>query len=341
MMKISFVGLIGVLIASAAAGQTPGFPPGTSGGGSGSPGGTSGQIQFNSGGNFGGFTASGDATINTGTGAVAVTQTGGVAFAPSATTDTTNAANIASGTLPAARLPNPSATTLGGTKSLTATTHQFLTSISVAGQPVAAQPASTDVSGLGTSATVNTGTSGATIPLLSGTNTWSAVNTFGSGDLAATSPSFTTPTLGAASATSISFGGSALSTYVTGSWTPGVSFGGAATGITYSAQFGIYSQIGPMVCVNGTIQLTGVGSATGSALITGLPVTIRAGSNPNPTFAISATNLSAATVNIYNSSATGGNTIGLFTLATGVESAMSNSNFTATSFVTISGCYFQ
>ena len=34
--------------------------------------------------------------------------------------------------------------------------------------------------GLGTSATVNTGTSGATIPLLNGTNTWSGGNTFSS-----------------------------------------------------------------------------------------------------------------------------------------------------------------
>ena len=49
-------------------------------GGSGAPGGTSGQIQYNNAGAFGGFTASGDATINTGTGAVAVTKTGGVAF---------------------------------------------------------------------------------------------------------------------------------------------------------------------------------------------------------------------------------------------------------------------
>jgi hypothetical protein len=40
------------------------------GGGGGSPGGTSGQIQYNNAGAFGGFTASGDATINTSTGAV-------------------------------------------------------------------------------------------------------------------------------------------------------------------------------------------------------------------------------------------------------------------------------
>lgn len=46
--------------------------------GSGSPGGASGQLQYNNGGAFGGFAASGDATITPSTGVIAVTKLNGV-----------------------------------------------------------------------------------------------------------------------------------------------------------------------------------------------------------------------------------------------------------------------
>lgn len=52
-----------------------------------------------------------------------------------------------SGTIAASQLITPTASTLGGVKSLAAVSHNFLTSIGTDGVPVAAQPAFTDISG--------------------------------------------------------------------------------------------------------------------------------------------------------------------------------------------------
>lgn len=54
-----------------------------------------------------------------------------------------------------ADLPVPSSSTLGGVESITCATHEWLNTISVAGVPACAQPATTDISGLGTIATQN------------------------------------------------------------------------------------------------------------------------------------------------------------------------------------------
>ena len=58
----------------------------------------------------------------------------------------------------------------------------------------------------------------------------------------------------------------------TTTWTPGIAFGGATTGITYAAQTGYYSQIGQLVFVSGIITLSSKGSASGRATLIGLPV---------------------------------------------------------------------
>ena len=72
----------------------------------------------------------------------------------------------------------------------------------------------------------------------------------------------------------------ALDDYEEGTWTMGVSFGGASVGVTYDINTGTYTKIGRQVTVNGLLVLTSKGSSTGNAKVTGLPFTI-ANNNAN------------------------------------------------------------
>jgi len=66
----------------------------------------------------------------------------------------------------------------------------------------------------------------------------------------------------------------ALDDYEEGTWTMGVSFGGASVGVTTSINTGTYTKIGRQVTVNGFLILTNKGSSSGVARITGLPYVI-------------------------------------------------------------------
>ena len=68
-----------------------------------------------------------------------------------------------------------------------------------------------------------------------------------------------------------------LSAYEQGTWTPAITFGGSATGVTYSTQNGDYVRIGNVVHIGLEIRLTSKGTDTGSFRITSLPFTAGVG----------------------------------------------------------------
>ena len=71
----------------------------------------------------------------------------------------------------------------------------------------------------------------------------------------------------------------ALDDYEEGTWTMGISFGGASVGVTYGVNTGTYTKIGRQVTANGLMTLSSKGSSTGAAFITGLPFTIASGNS--------------------------------------------------------------
>lgn len=113
-----------------------------------------------------------------------------------------------------------------------------------------------------------------TIPDADGTVTLLGNTSTGSGNVVlATSPTLVTPVLGVASATSISFGDEALSSYDEGSWTP-VPFGSTTAGSPTGTFDGRYVKIGKLVNVTMRLVFTSLDTMAGSFRISGLPFTV-------------------------------------------------------------------
>ena len=76
-----------------------------------------------------------------------------------------------------------------------------------------------------------------------------------------------------------------LDDYEEGTWTPGISFGNATTGITYNAATaGFYRKVGNLVMLTGYVQLSSKGISTGTARVTGLPFTSDGGTGEQGNF---------------------------------------------------------
>lgn len=127
-----------------------------------------------------------------------------------------------------------------------------------------------------------------------------------------------------------------LDDYEEGTWTPGISFNGGTTGITYSVQNGQYIKIGQFVSAFfSDIRLTSKGSDTGTARVTGLPFTQAGGGFGTCKYY---TGLSSISTIIFNCQA--GQTYVLVSAFGAVNiQSVTDSNFTDTSFIVGALCY--
>lgn len=87
----------------------------------------------------------------------------------SCSTDATNASNLATGTVPSGRIPNPTSSSLGGIQSFALVSHNFVSSISTLGVASATRPACADLSdaaaSCSTDATNGSNLSTGTVPI--------------------------------------------------------------------------------------------------------------------------------------------------------------------------------
>ncbi len=160
-----------------------------------------------------------------------------------------------------------------------------------------------------------------------------------------TSPTLITPILGAATATSINFGGSALSNYVSEtSWTPVFTF--ATPGdlsVSYATQFGTYTRIGSLVFYSFVVSCTPTfTTASGLAQITGLPITsFGVDSQGSPLFTSTNMTYPAGRTTAFASVGASGTLINLTAAGSAVSTTgFTASNFTTTTAVSLRACGF-
>lgn len=136
----------------------------------------------------------------------------------------------------------------------------------------------------------------------------------------------------------ITFGGTTLSTYAEGSFTPAVSFGGGSTGVTYSTQLGRYTRAGDLVFFTARVILSSKGSSTGTLAVGGLPVASANVASQNYTGAVyvSGAAYTGAAVALVPTNSTSFN---LYASNGGTMTALADTNLTNTTDLIVSMVY--
>lgn len=130
-----------------------------------------------------------------------------------------------------------------------------------------------------------------------------------------------------------------LDDYEEGTFTPGVSFGGGSTGITYSAQVGSYTKVGRQVMYGIRVVLTAKGSSTGQALVTGLPFTISNITNGFFGAMFGGSALGAGVNSCQGALNPNTTTLFLQSIAAGVTTVLMDTDFTNNTALNLEGTY--
>lgn len=128
--------------------------------------------------------------------------------------------------------------------------------------------------------------------------------------------------------------------YETGTWTPGITFGGGATGMTFGTQEGYYTREGNQVTVHAYVVLTAKGSDTGTALMTGLPFTARNTAGSSQSFSVgNMANAASLTSPVTAYATDNGTTINLVDWGATGSAVLDNTNFTDTTAISVTGSF--
>jgi hypothetical protein len=122
-----------------------------------------------------------------------------------------------------------------------------------------------------------------------------------------------------------------------GTWTPGINFGGGNTGVTYTSRSASYIRIGNIVFFKLSIVLSNKGSGGGSLTIDTFPFTATSVACP---LKIIATNMTGLSFSMDAEMASSGDSILVYTWSSTGVTALTETKVTNTSTFRVSGAVF-